>query len=456
MSSSDTQQLLTTLQEQLAAVRAELVQARQAAASAAGDAAPSAGDGSSDAAPARAAPARGKVDTMSAEVVDDNPYSRLMALKRMGIVDNYERIRDFSVLIVGIGGVGSVTAEMLTRCGIGKLVMFDYDTVELANMNRLFFRPEHAGMTKTDAAVVTLRDINPDVAFESYNCNITSGESFDLLCDRMKHGGVVPGTPVDMILSCVDNYGARMAINVAANELGQTWMESGVSEDAVNGHIQLLLPGRTACFECCPPLVVASDIDERTLKREGVCAASLPTTMGIVSGLLVQNTLKYLLGFGQVSYYLGYNAMSNFFPRECLLPNADCRNAKCRELQKVHAGTWKPDVWKPPHVSDEAPSHEDNEWAITLGSDSEDDEAGSSVVPTSGGAEAPVAAPAGAGAGAAAGAGGGPVLAPGSGLKFAHGAGEAGSGGVMEGETLGEDDDVSLDDLAAQLGALQG
>jgi len=39
-------------------------------------------------------------------------------------------------------------------------------------------------------------------------------------------------------------------------------------------------------------LVVASDIDEKTLKKDGVCAASLPTTMGVVAGLLVQNTLK--------------------------------------------------------------------------------------------------------------------------------------------------------------------
>ena len=38
--------------------------------------------------------------------------------------------------VVGIGGVGSVAAEMLTRCGIGKLLLFDYDKVELANMNR--------------------------------------------------------------------------------------------------------------------------------------------------------------------------------------------------------------------------------------------------------------------------------------------------------------------------------
>lgn len=59
-----------------------------------------------------------------------------------------------------------------------------------------------------------------------------------------------------------------------------------------SGHIQFLKPGEFACFACCPPLVVASNIDEKTLKRDGVCAASLPTTMGIVAGFLVQNVLK--------------------------------------------------------------------------------------------------------------------------------------------------------------------
>ena len=66
---------------------------------------------------------------MSETVKDDNPYSRLMALKKMGIVENYAEIKEKSVLIVGIGGIGSVTAEMLTRCGIGKLVLYDYDKV---------------------------------------------------------------------------------------------------------------------------------------------------------------------------------------------------------------------------------------------------------------------------------------------------------------------------------------
>ena len=82
-----------------------------------------------------------KYQNITSEVKDDNPYSRLMALKKMGIVHNYENIKKYTISIVGVGGVGAVVAEMLTRCGIGKLILYDYDTVEIANMNRLFYTP---------------------------------------------------------------------------------------------------------------------------------------------------------------------------------------------------------------------------------------------------------------------------------------------------------------------------
>ena len=103
-------------------------------------------------------------------------FSRLMALKRMGVVDNYEKIAELTIAIVGVGGVGSVAAEMLTRCGIGRLLLFDYDKVELANMNRLFYRPCHSGQYKVEAAAETLKSINPDVEIATYNFNINSGE----------------------------------------------------------------------------------------------------------------------------------------------------------------------------------------------------------------------------------------------------------------------------------------
>lgn len=309
---------------------------------------------------------RPKIEQMSAEVIDSNPYSRLMALKRMGIVQDYEKIRSYAVAVVGVGGVGSVTAEMLTRCGIGKLLLFDYDKVELANMNRLFFQPHQAGLSKVQAAEHTLRYINPDVAFETHNYNITTMDNFTHFMDRISHGGLEEGKPVDLVLSCVDNFEARMAINTACNELGQIWMESGVSENAVSGHIQLIIPGETACFACAPPLVVAANIDEKTLKREGVCAASLPTTMGVVAGLLVQNVLKYLLGFGTVSYYLGYNAMQDFFPSMAMKANPQCDDRHCRRQQEEfkikEAEHPKQEVVQ----EEEEVVHEDNEWGIEV------------------------------------------------------------------------------------------
>lgn len=308
---------------------------------------------------------REKIETMSSEVIDSNPYSRLMALKRMGIVSNYERIREFSIAIVGIGGVGSVTAEMLTRCGIGKLILFDYDKVELANMNRLFFQPHQSGLSKVDAAAETLRKINPDVEIFTYNYNITTLDNFNHFCSILTSSSL-SGGPVDLVLSCVDNFEARFAINTACNELNLIWFESGVSENAVSGHIQLIIPGETACFACAPPLIVASNVDEKTLKRDGVCAASLPTTMGIVAGFLVQNTLKFLLKFGQVTNYLGYNALTDFFPSMNLKPNENCEDSNCKLRQKEYNAKPKLEMAVEAKEDDVKPLHEDNEWGISL------------------------------------------------------------------------------------------
>ncbi|XP_036706539.1 ubiquitin-like modifier-activating enzyme 5 isoform X3 [Balaenoptera musculus] len=317
---------------------------------------------------------RARIEKMSPEVVDSNPYSRLMALKRMGIVSDYEKIRTFAVAIVGVGGVGSVTAEMLTRCGIGKLLLFDYDKVELANMNRLFFQPHQAGLSKVQAAEHTLRNINPDVLFEVHNYNITTVENFERFMNRISNGGLEEGKPVDLVLSCVDNFEARMTINTACNELGQTWMESGVSENAVSGHIQLIIPGESACFACAPPLVVAANIDEKTLKREGVCAASLPTTMGVVAGILVQNVLKFLLNFGTVSFYLGYNAMQDFFPTMSMKPNPQCDDRNCRKQQEEYKKKVAALPTQEVVQEEEEIIHDDNEWGIELVSEVSEEE----------------------------------------------------------------------------------
>ena len=97
-----------------------------------------------------------------------------------------------------------------------------------------------------------------------------------------------------------------------------------------------MIPGETGCFSCAAPFVVATNEDESKIKREGVCTASLPTTMGAIAALLSQNVLKYLLGFGEVSLMLGYNALLDFLPHDPVFPSPGCTDANCVKLQDVH------------------------------------------------------------------------------------------------------------------------
>ena len=62
--------------------------------------------------------------------------------------------------------------------------VYIFSQVELANMNRLFFQPHQAGLSKVDAAAKTLFSINPDVQFETHNYNITTVENFDHFMGR--------------------------------------------------------------------------------------------------------------------------------------------------------------------------------------------------------------------------------------------------------------------------------
>lgn len=229
--------------------------------------------------------------------------------------------------------MGSVLAEMLVRCGVGKLILYDYDKVELANMNRLFYTPDQVGLSKVEAARLTLLKINEKVEIEVFNHNITTPANFEQMKSKILKGGKKPETRVDLVISCVDNYSARSSINGACNELRQLWIESGVSEDALNCHFQLMIPGETACFACMPPLALVEGT-EHTIKREGVCTASLPTTMGITAGFIAQSVLKILLRFEEITYYLSYNSRNEFFNRSRFEPNPECKDKNCIKNQE--------------------------------------------------------------------------------------------------------------------------
>ena len=72
-----------------------------------------------------------------------------------------EKLKTKTIGIAGLGGLGSNTAVSLARAGIGKLILVDFDIVELSNLNRQAYFLEHVGMYKTHAIVDIINRINP-------------------------------------------------------------------------------------------------------------------------------------------------------------------------------------------------------------------------------------------------------------------------------------------------------
>ena len=235
-----------------------------------------------------------------------------MALNTLGVVKNYERVREFSVAIVGIGGVGVSVCEMLTRCGVGKIILYDFDTIELANMNKMFYRPEQAGWNKTMACRHYCSELNPDVAFEVHNVDVAAEDQRLKVKETLQTGGLDKKSPVSLLLGCVDNFDARAALESISEELQLPYMDAVVEENAMAGHVQLIIPGKTGGLEASPV---------KAEKRPGAIAASLPTTDSIIAGIAAQNALKYLLGFGEVAFLLSYNAVTNDFTTRMTYPD---------------------------------------------------------------------------------------------------------------------------------------
>ncbi len=118
-----------------------------------------------------------------------------------------DRLKGSSVLLAGVGGVGSFCAEALVRAGIGKIIMIDNDTVSVSNINRqLIALCSTVGMPKVEAAASRLRDINPE-------CEIIPKQVFI----TPENADVIVGEEMpDFICDCIDNVSAKIALAESA------------------------------------------------------------------------------------------------------------------------------------------------------------------------------------------------------------------------------------------------
>ena len=132
-------------------------------------------------------------------------YSRTAMLLGEAAV---EKLNNASVIIFGLGGVGSYTAEALARAGVGSLTLVDGDTVSLSNINRqLYALHSTVGKYKTEVAKDRILDINPD-------CRV------NIITDFVTKESIDSFFPVkyDFCVDAIDDTAAKTAIAVRCAE----------------------------------------------------------------------------------------------------------------------------------------------------------------------------------------------------------------------------------------------
>ncbi len=114
--------------------------------------------------------------------------------------ENFKKLNNSTVAIVGVGGVGGYIVETLARAGIGHLVLVDGDTVELSNINRqLIATTESVGKSKVEAWKERIKLINPD-------CKVDTYHQFYTVDNPINFDGV------DIIVDAIDSIKDKIAL----------------------------------------------------------------------------------------------------------------------------------------------------------------------------------------------------------------------------------------------------
>ncbi|MBI9009295.1 MAG: tRNA threonylcarbamoyladenosine dehydratase [Tenericutes bacterium] len=123
--------------------------------------------------------------------------------------EKIESLKHKRVAIFGLGGVGSYALEAIARSGVGKVIICDYDLVDVTNINRQLIAKESTiGMLKTEVAEASLKDINPNIEVLA----------FPIKADKQLILDILAMNP-DFIIDAIDDVQAKTDLIEAAIKL---------------------------------------------------------------------------------------------------------------------------------------------------------------------------------------------------------------------------------------------
>lgn len=207
-------------------------------------------------------------------------YARQLVLPQLGR-DGQERLRASSVLVAGLGGLGSPVALYLAAAGVGRLGLLDFDTVALHNLHRqVLHGTASVDDAKVDSARRRLEDLNPHVRLDTWQTVLLSANARGIVSDY------------DIVVDGTDSFSTRYLINDACVLERKPNVQASIHR--FEGQLSVFGAESGPCYRCLHPEPPPAGSVPNC--AEGGVFGVLPGLMGV---LQATETLKLLLGVGE-------------------------------------------------------------------------------------------------------------------------------------------------------------
>lgn len=229
-------------------------------------------------------------------------YSRQVIFEKIGS-EGQEKLRKSKVTIIGMGALGTRTAELLARAGVGDLTLIDRDVVELSNLQRqALFTEEDVNKSKAFAALEHLKKINSQIKLKA-------------IFKDINHKNIESNVKGNLIIDCTDNMESRFLINEFSIEKNIPWIFSSVIGST--GMLFNIIPSKTACFNC---------IFQKPEEMLGTCDTEgiINTTSNLISSLQVTEAFKILTKQPATKELIYYDIWKNKIEKTKVKKNNNC------------------------------------------------------------------------------------------------------------------------------------
>ena len=147
----------------------------------------------------------------------------LSALEARQGAENVAKLQGATVAVCGLGGLGSNVAIALARAGVGKLILIDFDCVDVTNLHRQQYKASQVGMAKAVALPENLREIAPYIELESHQVRVTEENVMELV------------GKADIVVEAFDNAEAKaMLVNAVLEHNAEVVSAMAAGEDCAD------------------------------------------------------------------------------------------------------------------------------------------------------------------------------------------------------------------------------